>query len=182
MVDATHPVAFEGGVKPVPVPTLGDQKLVVPNAHALVFEMPDRGRVLLQKRDKPGEDVRGRWELPGGKWQPGERLEDVIRREVAEETGLEVEWIDVDESSHEAFPGRPFSAVSGALVTVGHGGAYPALLVCAPCGARGTPVAQAGETAEPTWVAIDTIARWIESEPQSFTGPTLAALRVLLAR
>lgn len=35
-------------------------------------------------------DLRG-WELPGGNAEPGERDEEALRREVREETGLEVE-------------------------------------------------------------------------------------------
>jgi 8-oxo-dGTP diphosphatase len=44
------------------------------------------GRVLLSVR----EDLRG-WELPGGNPTPGERDEVALRREVREETGLDVE-------------------------------------------------------------------------------------------
>jgi len=46
----------------------------------------DDDRVLLSVR----HDLRG-WELPGGNLNPGERAEDAVRREILEETGLEVE-------------------------------------------------------------------------------------------
>lgn len=49
----------------------------------------DAGQVLLIRRTK--EPRRGQWSLPGGKVEPGETLEDAVRREAREETGLEIE-------------------------------------------------------------------------------------------
>ena len=46
-------------------------------------------RVLLVRRGQP--PLLGEWSLPGGALELGERLEDGIRREVREETGLNVE-------------------------------------------------------------------------------------------
>ncbi len=47
------------------------------------------GRVLMVERGK--EPLKGWWSLPGGLVEMGERLEAAMRREVREETGLEVE-------------------------------------------------------------------------------------------
>ena len=49
----------------------------------------DRGRVVLIKRKH--EPLAGQWSLPGGAVELGESLEECVRREMLEETGLEVE-------------------------------------------------------------------------------------------
>lgn len=48
----------------------------------------DRGEVLLIRRTK--EPRKGQWSLPGGKVEFGESIEDALRREIREETGLEI--------------------------------------------------------------------------------------------
>lgn len=52
---------------------------------ALIFQ---RDRVLMVERG--GEPLKGWWSIPGGLVETGESLEDAIRREVREETGLEI--------------------------------------------------------------------------------------------
>jgi ADP-ribose pyrophosphatase YjhB (NUDIX family) len=52
---------------------------------ALIFR---RGRILMAQRGKP--PLKGWWSLPGGALELGELLEDAVRREVLEETGLEI--------------------------------------------------------------------------------------------
>ncbi len=47
------------------------------------------GRVLLMQR-LPGKHLAGLWEFPGGKLEPGESVEQALRRELAEELGIEV--------------------------------------------------------------------------------------------
>ncbi|MFH8988769.1 (deoxy)nucleoside triphosphate pyrophosphohydrolase [Streptomyces sp. NPDC017940] len=50
----------------------------------------DEGRLLAARRSAPAE-LAGRWELPGGKVEPGERDEDALVRELREELGVEAE-------------------------------------------------------------------------------------------
>ncbi|HUS20011.1 MAG TPA: NUDIX domain-containing protein [Terriglobales bacterium] len=54
----------------------------------IVDSVQGKRRVLLVRRGR--EPLKGQWSLPGGGLETGERLADGLRREVREETGLEV--------------------------------------------------------------------------------------------
>ena len=47
------------------------------------------GKVLLVQQNRP-EDVKGKWSVPGGKVDKEETFEEAVKREVKEETGLNV--------------------------------------------------------------------------------------------
>ncbi|MCL1472099.1 8-oxo-dGTP diphosphatase MutT [Argonema antarcticum] len=50
----------------------------------------DRGEILIDKRRQDGL-MGGLWEFPGGKIEPGETVEECIKREIWEELGIEIE-------------------------------------------------------------------------------------------
>ncbi len=57
---------------------------IVPAVSAVIFT-DDRKQILLQERVD-----NGKWSLPGGQMEPGESVKQAIKREVKEETGIDV--------------------------------------------------------------------------------------------
>ena len=62
---------------------VGTRPLILVAAGALILDA--QGRLLLQRRSDGGL-----WGIPGGGMESGETLEEAARREVREETGLEI--------------------------------------------------------------------------------------------
>lgn len=164
----------------VSIPEVDGQGLVVPNVAALVYSQ-DRSHLLLQRRDKPNEAVRGRLEIPGGRWAAGESAAEAVRREVFEETGVSV--LEMLESSqrHDFPAGLAVDASQPSLVVAGLAGAYPALLVIYECIGEGSPRPVPGETAAPAWWALEDVVGHLANDPDDFVWQTATVLRELLS-
>jgi 8-oxo-dGTP diphosphatase len=59
------------------------------SGRALIFDQ--NGSILILRRSERSRSNPGKWELPGGKPNPGESFEESFRREVCEETGFEID-------------------------------------------------------------------------------------------
>lgn len=60
----------------------------------------DRNQCLLLRRSNVCKALVGTWEWPGGKADPGETFDVAVKREVREETGLEIELTGVAGAFH----------------------------------------------------------------------------------
>jgi mutator protein MutT len=49
------------------------------------------GKLLITLRGEKAKNERGKWEIPGGSVEFGEKFEDAIRREIKEELGVEIQ-------------------------------------------------------------------------------------------
>jgi len=77
-------------------------KRAVPTARIAVGVVSRRGRLLITRRAETAM-LGGLWEFPGGKIRRGETAEDACRREVREETGLDVEVVEHVASVQHAY-------------------------------------------------------------------------------
>lgn len=75
------------------------KKMPIPTVDAVVVH---EGRFLLLKRNNP--PVKNEWWLPGGRVRKGESLEEAIKREVLEETGLKCKIIRQIGVINQIFP------------------------------------------------------------------------------
>jgi 8-oxo-dGTP pyrophosphatase MutT (NUDIX family) len=156
-----------------------DEALVVPAVAGIVLEAPRRDRLLLQRRDKPGEATRGLLEIPTGRWRAGEDLTAALAREVAEETGLVVTAVVDAVRRVETRPQWPNQLLAPTAVAVGVEGAYPALVLAFVCLAEGQPRREAGWTADPRWVPLPEVEALL-ADPSAFTTPTYGILTAWL--
>lgn len=170
----TYPVWTDAGWSDVEVPQMSGEGLVVPNVAALIRNAAGDA-IVLQRRDKPGEPVRGRLEIPGGRWRAGEPPEDAVAREVAEETGLsQLELSGVDRI--QLGDHRACGVVRPVAVINGIDGTYPSLHVLFECVAGGTLRPQPGETADPRWWPEAEVVELLDRAPGEFVDQTRAML------
>ncbi len=137
--------------------------------------------MLLQRRDKPGEAVRGRLEIPGGRWRAGEAPDAALLREVEEETGVVLTAVGGAIVRRRLDPKVMFSIARPLAVVNGMEGAYPALHVLFVCQGEGEPRPKPGETAEPRWWRVADVLAHLESQPDDFVWHTRAMLGAGLA-
>jgi 8-oxo-dGTP pyrophosphatase MutT (NUDIX family) len=151
--DLHHPVWSGGDWIRLPVAAMGGEALVVPTVAGLVSPSEAGDQLLLQRRDKPGEVVRGLLEVPAGRWRAGETAVEALAREVAEETGLAVRSMAGEVRRLEAYPGRPVTVLQ--------------------------PRGRQGESADPRWYPIEEV-RVLLDDPGRFTGVAYAVLATWL--
>lgn len=165
----------------VSIPEMSGEPLVVPNVAAIVLS-EDGETILLQRRDKPGEPVRGKLEVPGGRWRAGEAPEHAVAREVREEAGIDLIEPVAGTGRVRIAEHRSCGYVHPVAVVNGLEGVYPSLHVVLECTGRGDPVGQPGETADPRWWPIDEVRTLLSDHPDEFVDQTRTMLEVYFNR
>lgn len=141
------------------------------NARAIIERRTPNGlvEVLIQVRDKPYEGGRT-LELPGGRVEAFESLVGALRREVHEETGLELSVIEGLETRIETNGAntnveciQPFAAYQTLRGPVDSMGVY------FRCQAEGQLLESGDETERPRWMPVAEVARLMKDDPEQFS-------------
>ena len=138
--------------------------------------------ILLQTRQKPdGDETNGKLELPAGKIREYEGIFDALRREVWEETGLQITKIGGEEAVVPMHSGGA-DTISFApyCVTQNLSGAYSIVLLTFICEAEGELLERTEETENIRWVPVSAAERMVREEPERFFFMHLHALRKYL--
>jgi len=147
------------------------------NTRAIIERNGQDGlEILVQVRNKPHEG--GKWiELPGGRFEEFESLVDGLRREVREETGLEISFIEGLDTRIETNRAdtnvecmRPFAVYQTLRGPVDSMGVY------FRCRAEGQLLEVGDDTEHPHWVAVSEIERLMNDDPNQFLFLDLAGL------
>ncbi|HWY15097.1 MAG TPA: NUDIX hydrolase [Rhizomicrobium sp.] len=112
----------------------------------------DEGAILLIRRSKPPR--LGEWSLPGGKVEFGETLHAALLREVREETGLDVQIVDLLDTAE--------------IILDAEAGAASAHFVLVDFTVRAVSgtLAAGSDAADARWFSLDAIAKlhlWSET-------------------
>ncbi len=112
-------------------------------------------RALLIRRGAP--PMEGQWSIPGGMLELGETLTQGVARELAEETGLEVNVLDIIEVLERIFPALP-----GADGAPGDAARpqYHFVILDYLCEARGGTLCAGSDAREFAWAREDELVKF----------------------
>lgn len=125
----------------------------------------DKGRVLLARRGSP--PLQNQWSIPGGALELGESLAQGVARELREETGLDVNVIELIEVFERLDPtphGQETSAEGGPFPR------YHYVILDYLCEARSGTLRAGSDALELAWAREEELGKF---------GLTEAAMRVL---
>lgn len=154
--------------------------MIYVNARAIIErELNHTIQVLVQRRTKPGQH---HYEFPGGQVNPYESLFLALRREVKEETGLDVVYISglqgrVETQDQPVFdvecfaPYAVYQTLRGPVDSMG---------VYFKCRATGELLTAGDDTADIRWISLEALDHMMATEGL-FSGVDRAAAQYYLA-
>ena len=155
------------------------EKFQIPGVAAIVQRQGDSGiELLVQARDKADLDAdTGLLEIPAGKIRQFENLFTTLRREVFEETGLQVTDIPAEAKAHkvslnnyQVISCEPFCVSQN---TRGH---YPIMTVTFLCWGEGELLKSSSESSNIRWMPLAELALLLKQQPHKLYPMHIYAL------
>lgn len=142
-----------------------------PGVGAIIEKICDGKKyILIQDRVKENESIEvGMVEIPAGKIREFENIFDTLRREVREETGLNItKIIGEDEKVVSTINGYETISYSPFCSTQNVTGGYSMIVQIFICHAEGELLNETNETANIRWELLSEVERLLVSNPEKF--------------
>lgn len=160
------------------LPTLRGEELYIPFVGAIIERKTGDGKkqILIQTRHKPTDQYHNRIEIPGGKLRAFEDIYETLRREVKEESGLELSFIQRENARVDYANGEDTSTdIIPFCITQMQNGPFIGLIFL--CQATGEPVQHTEEAKEAKWINIEDLMQIMTESPEMIYTAFLAPLK-----
>jgi len=154
-----------------------------PCAGAIIEKIIDGEKcILIQTRQKEdGGESNGMLELPAGKIREYEEIFSALRREVREETGLNITKIHGEENAVSVKTNGVITvSFAPFCITQNLSGAYSIILNTFLCEAEGELLEKTNETENIRWMRLSDVKRLVEEEPEKVFFMHIIALKKYL--
>ena len=146
------------------------------NARAIIERITNnKTEVIVQWRNKNNANC---WEFPGGTVEECESFFAAVKREVKEETGLDITFVTGQNNRFqigeiECF--KPYSVYQ----TVREGGGFDSMGVHFICSATGELLLEGDDTKDIKWIGLDELKKLVETENLFLSIDKVAAVAYL---
>ena len=134
--------------------------------------------ILLQERYKGNVRENGLIEIPAGKIREFENIYDCLKREIWEETGLELTYIQGEKEAviteHKNFKVLNYSPFACAQNVDGD---YPIMVQVFICRASGKALSESNESRNIRWVSLKDLRKMLRDEADSFYPMHITTLK-----
>lgn len=163
------------------LPILRGEELYIPFVGAIIERINREGKkeILIQIRQKASDEYHNSIEIPGGKLKAFEDIYEAVRREVKEESGLEISFIH-GENKRIDYPNREdiSTLVEPFCITQMKNGPFIGVIFL--CRAIGEPLTNTDETKEAKWIDCEELMNIVNSSPEKIYTAFLAPLKKYL--
>lgn len=160
------------------------ERFSIPGAGGIITRECDGvEHILFQERCKPDAPAeRGLLEIPAGKIRAFECIYDALRREIKEETGLDVVEI-LGESAAAVYQHHAYKVVNFTPFSCAQNieGAYPIMVFVFLCRVRGEMLPSTDEAVNYRWISVRELEDALRNHPEQFYPMHVDTLRKYIA-